>query len=150
MRKMIYGTLACALFAGLIGCQKEAATVEEAPVPSEVISQLRDMGFGTDNVQRTEGGYLVEGDMVVTPEMLAGNAQHQKLRIAEVEQYRTFNLVTVSGSSRTIYINTSGSIPTALNAAIDAMITRYNAENLGLRFQRGKRYGDENSNLSIS
>jgi hypothetical protein len=135
MRKLFVGAISCALL-GLIGCQKENAVVEELAVPDAVISQLKGMGFGTDNVQRTEGGYLVEGDIIVTPEMLGGTVQHQKLRIAEVEQYRTFNLVSAS-SSRTIYINTSGSINTALSNAINAMIARYNAENLNLFFMRG-------------
>lgn len=133
MRKLFVGAVSCALL-GLIGCQKENAVVEELAVPDSVISQLKGMGFGTDNVQRTEGGYLVEGDIIITPEMLSGDVQHQKLRIAEVEQYRTFNLVT--GLPRTIRIGTSGSIPTALSTAIDAMIARYNAEGLVLSFVR--------------
>jgi hypothetical protein len=134
MRKWIYSTLTCALLASLIGCQKETVDLQEEPVSSEVISRLKDMGFDTDNVQRTEGGYLVEGDMIITPEMLNGQLNETKLRIAEVEQYHTTNLVT--GLPRTIRIGTSGSIPTELSTAIDAMITRYNNENLLLTFVR--------------
>lgn len=134
MRKLKFGALSCVLLFGLIGCQKETVNVMDEPIPAEVISQLKGMGFGTDDVQRTEGGYLVEGDIIVSPNDLAGTIQHQKLRIAEVEQYRTFNIVT--GLPRTIRIGTSGSIPTALSVGIDSMIRRYNALNLQLTFVR--------------
>jgi hypothetical protein len=133
MRKLFVGAMSCALL-GLIGCQKENAVVEEMAVPDSVISQLKGMGFGTDNVQRTEGGYLVEGDIIVTPEMLSGNVQHQKLRIAEVEQYRTFN--TVQRLPRTITVSVSGSISTAFSASVNNALARFNAENLGITFQR--------------
>lgn len=134
MRKLFIGTIGCAMFAGLIGCQKENAKVADDAVPESVISQLKDMGFATDNVQRHEDGYLVEGDMVITPAMLGGAVQEQKLRIAEVEQYRTTNLVT--GLPRTIRVGTSGTINTALSTAINNAIARYNAEGLGLTFVR--------------
>jgi Dual-action HEIGH metallo-peptidase len=134
MKKVLFGAISCAFLSGLVGCQKDNADIQEEKVPDSVISQLRSMGFGTDNVQRTEGGFLVEGDIIVTPEMLAGNGQHQKLRIAEVEQYRTFNLVT--GLPRVIRIGTSGTIPAGLSTAINNAIARYNAEGLGITFLR--------------
>jgi hypothetical protein len=134
MKKLFFGTITCALFAGLVGCQKENATVVAETVPESVISKLKDMGFGTDNVQKHEDGYLVEGDIIVSPEMFTSSLQNQTLRIAEVEQYRTTNLVT--GLPRTIRIGTSGSIPTALSNAINAAIARYNEENLRLTFVR--------------
>jgi hypothetical protein len=134
MKKVLFGAVSFALLSGLVGCQKDNADIQEEKVPDAVISQLRGMGFGTDNVQRTEGGFLVEGDIIVTPEMLAGNAQQKTLRIAEVEQYHTFNLVT--GLPRTIRIGTSGTINTALSNAINNAIARYNAENLGITFLR--------------
>jgi hypothetical protein len=134
VKRFLFGAISFALLSGLVGCQKDNADIQEEKVPDSVISQLRGMGFGTDNVQRTEGGFLVEGDIIVTPEMLAGDVQHQKLRIAEVEQYNTFNLVT--GLPRTIRIGTSGTIPAALSTAINNAIARYNAENLGLTFLR--------------
>jgi hypothetical protein len=134
MKKLKIGTLICAGAICFMSCQKETTEITETPIPAEVISKLRDMGFGTDNVQRTEGGYLVEGDIIITPEFLNGSMNETKLRIAEVEQYHTTNLVT--GLPRTIRIGTSGSIPTALSNAINAMIARYNAENLSLTFVR--------------
>jgi len=135
-RKLILNVCAIALIAGMISCKKETGMVEDTAVSEEVIGQLRGMGFGTDNVQRVEEGYLVEGDMIVTEHMLAHPEAHGKLRVAEVEQYRTFNLVNTGGTTRTIRVGTSGSIPTALSVAIDSMINRYNALNLLLRFQR--------------
>lgn len=134
MKKLTLSALVGAGMLFMTSCQKDAADVSETPVSQEVLSQLRGMGFGTDNVQHTEGGYLVEGDIIVSPAMLTASINHQKLRIAEVEQYRTFNLVT--GLPRTITIGTSGSIPTALSVGIDSMIRRYNALNLRLTFVR--------------
>lgn len=134
MKRLILGAVSCAMLSGLIGCQKENATIEEQAVPASVLSQLRDMGFGTDNVQRTDGGFLVEGDMIITPDMLSASNKEQKLRIAEAEQYRTTNLVT--GLPRTIRVGTSGTINTALSNAINNAIARYNAEGLGITFLR--------------
>ena len=142
MRKLLHGTLACVILGSLIGCQKETVNVQEEPVSAEVISQLRDMGFGTDNVQRTEGGYLVEGDMIITPEMLNGSLHETKLRIAEVEQYRTTNLVT--GLPRNITVSVSGSVSSAFSTAVNNAIARYNAENLRITFQRVSSGGNIN------
>lgn len=134
MKNVLFGAISFAMLGGLVGCQKDNADVQEEKVPDSVISQLRGMGFGTDNVQKTEGGFLVEGDIIVTPEMLNGNNQQSKLRIAETEQYRTNNLVT--GLPRVIRIGTSGSISAGLSTAIDNAIGRYNAENLSITFLR--------------
>lgn len=133
IKRLILGAVSCAMLSGLIGCQKENATIDEQAVPESVLSQLKGMGFGTDNVQRTEGGFLVEGDMIITPEMLSANNREQKLRIAEVEQYHTTNLVA---GPRTITVSVSGTVSTAFSNSVNNMIARYNAENLGLTFSR--------------
>jgi hypothetical protein len=133
MKRLILGAVSCAMLSGLIGCQKENATIDEQAVPESVLSQLKGMGFSTDNVQRTEGGFLVEGDMIITPEMLGTNNREQKLRIAEVEQYRTTNLVA---GPRTITVSVNGTVSTAFSNSVNNMIARYNAENLGLTFSR--------------
>jgi hypothetical protein len=116
----------------MVSCEMNDS-VSKNEVPDDVLSQISALGFGTDNVMRTDGGYLVEGDIILHDHDLAGATSQAKLRIAEVEQYRTFNLVS---TPRTIRVGTSGNVPTSVSNAINAAIARYNNENLGLTFQR--------------
>lgn len=117
----------------LVSCELNEAPQQDL-VSEATLSKISAMGFSTENVQRTDGGYLVEGDIILHDHDLNGSHDHKNLRIAEVEQYRTFNLVT--GLPRTIRVGTSGSVPSSVSSAINAAITRYNNENLGLTFQR--------------
>ncbi|MBX2968052.1 MAG: protease [Cyclobacteriaceae bacterium] len=131
------------LFVALIFASCEMnSSVSEEPVSENALVQIANMGFSTENVQRVEGGYLVEGDIIIHDHDLQGPGNQSLLRIAEVEQYRTFNLV--GGLPRTITISTSGSIPSGLSSAINAAITRYNNENLRIRFQRVSSGGNIN------
>ncbi|GHA73783.1 hypothetical protein GCM10007389_29190 [Pontibacter akesuensis] len=93
------------------------------------------MGFSTHDVQRLEGGYLVEGDIMLSEKDLTSYHEQKALRVGESEQYRTNNLVSV-GTSRTIDIAVSTSLPSAYVSAVDEMIRRYNAEYLRLKFRR--------------
>ncbi|MBB6610674.1 protease [Pontibacter sp. Tf4] len=115
--------------------QKEEGAVAKNEVSEMAVSRISQMGFSTDNVQKVEGGYLVEGDILLTEKDLNENTLVQALRVGDVEQYRTSNLVSVS-TSRTIYVAVSTSLPSAYVTAVDEAIRRYNAENLRLRFQR--------------
>jgi len=117
----------------LVSCELNEAPQQDL-VSEATLSKISAMGFSTENVQRTDGGYLVEGDIILHDHDLNGSHDHKNLRIAEVEQYRTFNLVT--GLPRTIRVGTSGNVPASVSSAINAAITRYNNENLGLTFQR--------------
>jgi hypothetical protein len=125
----------------MISCQKNSKDVQE-DVSSDVIAKIAAQGFGTSNVQKVEEGYLVEGDIILTEENLNNPASSPTLRIAEVEQYRTFNLVT--GGARTITVSASGEVNTAVSNAINSAIARYNAENLQLTFTRVAGGGDIN------
>lgn len=129
----------------LVSCE-----VTESFQPDEIsdvtLSQISKLGFSTENVMRTDGGYLVEGDIILHDHDLIGPANQSNLRIAEVEQYRTFNLVT--NLPRTITVSTSGrNVTTALSNAVNAAIARYNNENLGITFQRVSSNG--NINISV-
>lgn len=114
---------------------KEEEAVAKNQVSEMTISRISQMGFSTDNVQKVDGGYLVEGDIMLTDKDLNENTLVQALRVGDVEQYRTSNLVSV-GSSRTIYVAVSTSLPYSYVSAVDEAIRRYNAEGLRLRFQR--------------
>jgi hypothetical protein len=135
MRQM-FRPLAFVLIAGfaITSCKKESKVAEDE-ISREVLAQIKGLGFGTADAQKVEEGYLVEGDIILTPDRLNEQPTSPRLRIAEVEQYNTFNLVSVSGS-RNITVSSSGSVNAAVSQAIDAAIARYNAENLELTFSR--------------
>jgi hypothetical protein len=116
-------------------CKKTAETEEQAPVSQEVLSQIKALGFSTDGVTVTDGGYLVEGDIVLTPENLQGMEQSHNLIHANEEHYRTTNLVSTSGGTRTITVKLNTTQANFVSAT-DEAIRRYNALNLRLRFQR--------------
>lgn len=125
----------------IISCQPENLAPENE-ISQDVLGSIAGMGFSTENVQRLDGGYLVEGDIILHDHDLTGGAKHGKLRIAEVEQYRTFNLV--NGLPRTITVSVSGSVTTAFSTSVNNAIARYNAENLSISFQRVSTGGDIN------
>ena len=93
------------------------------------------MGFGTSDAQKVEGGYLVEGGILLTDESLAQQSDYKMMRVGDEEQYRTTNLVSV-GSGRTVSIQVSTSLPSAYVTATDEVVRRYNAQSLLIRFVR--------------
>ncbi len=126
--------VACLAAVALVSCTKEVKEPVQEEISDETLAQIKLQGFSTKDVQRTDGGYLVEGDIFLTEENLKEKTTSPALRIAEEEQYRTFNLVT--GLPRTITVSVSGSVSTAFSNAVNNALARYNAEKLGLTFQR--------------
>ena len=125
----------------ITSCSKQAKETNEG-ISQAVKNQISELGFNTSNIQKIDEGYLVEGDIVLTEASLNEKPNSPKLRIAEVEQYNTFNLVT--GGTRTITVSSSGNVNASVSSAIDAAITRYNNENLLLSFQRVASGGNIN------
>lgn len=129
--------LVCALLLGAISCKKELKQ-ENLPVQEEVSQAVKDkifaLGFTSSNAQKIPEGYLVEGDIVITEEELNRTPETQLLAIANEEHYRTYNLVT--GLPRNLTIRVSSTLPSRYITATDAAISRYNAENLRVRFSR--------------
>lgn len=136
MRKL-FSVLAVASFATLfiVACSKATREDVQTEISQDVLNQIKDLGFASDNVIAADGGYIVEGDIFLSADDLATKKVTQSLMIANEEQYRTTNLVT--GLPRTITVSISGSnIPANFSTAVNAAIARYNAENLQLTFQR--------------
>ena len=128
-------------------CKKEMKTTQDMVSP-EAIAKITALGFSTNNVQKIDEGYLVEGDIILTNENLNSTPGGKLLRVANNEQYHTTNLVT--GTPRTIVISTSGSnITTTLSDGINQAIARYNAENLVIKFSRGGSNGGGNINIRV-
>jgi len=135
MRKfLITATMAFGVFTLLlVACKKEAKQEQRETVSQEVLNKIKNLGFSTEQVIARDGGYIVEGDIFLSPENLDEVSSSPVLRIAGVEQYRTRNLVTRLPRTITVSVHGLGS---AYVQGTDLAIARYNAENLQIRFQR--------------
>ena len=134
-------TLAMLLLGGiavLTSCKKDAK-IPVDQVSQAVKDQIFAMGFTSSNVQKIDEGYLVEGDIIITPELLNSTPQTQFLRIGTEEQYRTTNLV--KSLPRTITVSLDRRIPSAYGAVLNEMVNRYNALNLQVHFQTASSGG---------
>ncbi|HEX7903958.1 MAG TPA: M57 family metalloprotease [Chitinophagaceae bacterium] len=128
-------TLLCVMSLTIISCSKDAkGPAAQEEISQETLTKIYNQGFGTSNVQRTEDGYLVEGDIILTEEFLNSTPSGNFLRIANNEQYRTTLLVT--GLPRSITVSISSQLPASYVAALDEALARYNAQNLLLTFSR--------------
>lgn len=135
MRKTILkAALAFIAFTVLVvACKKQAKNEETNGVSDVALAKIKALGFSTENVIKHDGGYLVENDIFLPESDLDDVSSSPALRIADEEQYRTRQLVT--RLPRTITVRVSG-LGTAFVQGTDLAISRYNAENLQIRFQR--------------
>ncbi len=115
---------------GVINTEEELTGISE-----EIKTKIINLGFNPKDSYKTEGGYMVEGDIFLTEQDLLLLPNH-KLPI--LEQYRTTNLVTGTPRVITVSIKTGGGsgLPTSYVAALDEALGRFNAQNLTLTFQR--------------
>jgi len=149
MRKL-FSVLAVACFAALfiVACSKSAKEVPQADVSQDVLNQIAALGFSSENVVASEGGYVVEGDIFLSPSDLTNKKVTNSLVIAKEEQYNTTNLVT--GLPRVITVSISGrNITQRLIDGVKAAVDRYNAENLQLSFSYIGESGGGNINISV-
>jgi hypothetical protein len=139
MRKHTLVALLC-LTAGatacFVSCKKESApstTVNQAGVSQSTLDQISTLGFSTENVRKFNGGYLVEGDILLSEQDLTTQVNSPFLRTAKEEQYRTNNLV--KSLPRVITIRVTG-LGNAFIAGTDTAIARYNRLGLTITFRR--------------
>lgn len=111
-------------------------------VPLEVIEQLTEMGFNPDGIEIVPEGYRIERDIIIRPEDLTYNNSEKG---HNHKQYSTNALVSTGGNRTiTIFIPQETGNGKGKNAgfnsnyvnALDIAISRFNAENLELNFQR--------------
>ena len=122
------------LAASLYSCKKSSGDIIATDdISSATKAKIASLGFGTNDVRKTEDGYLVEGDINLTDELLNSTPEQSLLRIAENEQYRTTNLV--KNLPRVIKIAVTG-LGSAFVSGTDLAISRYNALGLKMTFQR--------------
>lgn len=122
-------------------CKRENITPLADEISPAVLQQIAAKGFDTEGVRKVDQGYLVEGDIILTEANLVENSTSPNLLIANVEQYRTTNLVN---KPRTITISVEGTLTglAVWSAATDEFIRRYNALGLLLTLQRVQSGGD--------
>jgi len=139
MKKIKFCLVASALIVSITSCKKTEHVAEKnQKISQDVLASISKLGFSTDQVIAKNGGYLVEGDILLTDENLNQQSQSPNLRIADVEQYRTTNLVKVP---RTITVSVSN-LTEPYSKATDVAIARYNALNLKMKFKRVSSNGD--------
>ena len=125
----------------IISCQTEdEGLISKNTVSQATLNKISKLGFSTRDAKIVDGGYLVEGDIMLSDNDLNSTPMHKLLQIANVEQYRTNNLVT--GTPRNITVSMSSRLPSSYIAALDEAIGRYNAQNLVITFSRVSSGGD--------
>lgn len=119
-------------------CQQKEQTNNPTPekVPAEVLTQIKAMGFSTQDVLKAEGGYIVENDIFIPTRRLGEKPERRVLlRAGQEEQYRTTNVVNTNGG-RLIKVYIGTNFNSTYVAAVDEAIARYNNLNLDMSFQR--------------
>ncbi|WP_460610772.1 M57 family metalloprotease [Hymenobacter terrigena] len=114
--------------------KKEEATAAPTVASADAMAQIKALGFSTQDVKKVDAGYVVEGDILLTPELLASAPGYSTLRVGDQEQYRTTNLV--GSLPRVLTVSLSSSFPAAYTSAIDEAIRRYNAAGLRITMRR--------------
>jgi hypothetical protein len=132
LKQFTAGIMLCA---ALTACQKQDKTqgTVTSNIPENIIKQIHAQGYSTDGIIKTNDGYIVEGDIFLSNEMLNHPVSGPVLRVANTEQYRTTNLIT--SLPRVITVSCSG-LSQAFVTATDSAVARYNARGLRLTFQR--------------
>jgi hypothetical protein len=142
MKKIFYSVATVLVLAGLVtGCQKNASdTVSPEGLSQEEKNLIASAGFNSNWAERNSGGYLIEGDILLTTDQLqelAGVGSPNEMIIAGEEHYRTTNVVsTPSSGYRTITVRLGSGFPAHYSTGLNQAIARYNSYNLKIRFQR--------------
>ena len=121
----------------ITACKKETKEIKQDEISATAIAQIKALGFDTKDAKKTDGGYLVEGDILLSEQDLNYFPTSPEMIVANEEHYRTNNLVNTS-SYPTIKValnNNNAQYQAAFSAALDEAIRRYNAENLKVKFQ---------------
>ena len=143
MNHLIKLTSLCLVGSILFTSCKKDDTLKTEEISQETLSQIYAHGFGTNNVQKIEEGFLVEGDIILTPEFLAQTPGGNFLRIANNEQYRTTNIVS-QNRNISLSMDSKLSAKAGYLIALNEVAARYNAQNLTLSFTVVSSGGDIN------
>lgn len=134
--KFLSVAAACLLFTTIYSCKNneiENVAENKADISTNTLEKVKSLGFSTENIRKIDGGYLVEGDILLTEANLSEAASGASLNIAETEQYRTTNVVR--SLPRVITVSVTN-LPQVYSDAVNTMISRYNSLGLRITFQR--------------
>jgi predicted Zn-dependent protease len=128
----------CAVALTVTACKKNTKESAADEISASTAAQINALGFSSDGAKKVAGGYLVEGDINLTEAQLKAAPSSPNMVIAQEEQYRTFNLVSVAkhATIKVALNNSSAQHDAAFSAALDEAIRRYNAEGLQITFTR--------------
>ena len=130
----------CLLYACQTSSVETSAPVATTDVPTAVVAKVKAMGFNTFNIQRTEGGFIVENDIFLDEKQLDLAQRRQVTRVGSAEQYQTTNLV--NDLPRVIRVSVANNLPQVYKDATQEAVNRYNALNLQIQFQLVRVGGD--------
>jgi len=133
----------------VFACSEEQQPVFEEPdgISAQVKSQFETLGFDISDIRKTsgdefldpdyeKGNYILEDDIVITPENLEamlGSELHHTGAVGE--QYRTNNLVNTPRTIRVIgYTGGSFALDNTMRTALSWAVNNYNRINTGLNF----------------
>jgi len=127
----------------ITACKKDSQkTTQPDEISQDVRAKIDALGLDGSWVSKADNGYLVEGDIFISESQLDETlAASPVLRVANSEQYRTFNLVT--RLPRVITVSVSNLPAVYSNATTDA-IARYNSLGLQITFQKVSSGGNIN------
>ncbi len=146
MRRLIRLGILTLLVGLLWSCQEtENQSPQLEEIPSDVLSKIAALGFNSNEVKMYQGELFIEGDIRISLEQLDEMSPSDGLPVEE--HYHTDNLVT--GTPRTINVFVSN-MPNIYVQATDIAISRYNAENLNLTFQRVNNSGQADITIQAS
>jgi hypothetical protein len=148
-KKITIAMAIVAVFCIAPSCSDQNVTPEitQDVISDDVRAQFKKLGFDVSDIRMISAdnpltgksgkkNYLLENDIVITPENLEAMSQSDVYHLGAVgEQYRTNNLV---GSPRTIsvigYTGGSNALTSKMRTALQQAIDNYNALNMGLSF----------------
>jgi len=145
--KFLSAAAACLLFTTLYSCKindTEKVAENKTDISAATLEKVKSLGFSTENIRKIDGGYLVEGDILLTEANLTETTTSTNLNIAETEQYRTTNVVT--SLPRVITVSVTN-LPQVYSDAVNTMISRYNSLGLRITFRRANTGTTGNINV---
>jgi hypothetical protein len=154
MKKKLLSMAAIAMLGAVIACQQDEKVAPKTEISQEVLNKIQQLGFSTQDVIADGDGYIVERDIKLHDHDLnSGPIEQQVLRIAETEQYRTYNVVA-RGSGRTITVKAAANLPVVYQYALDEAIGRFNnlrirGQGLYLKFSRIPSSSSQKAEISI-